>query len=103
MEAWFDRVLGQPGRAALRRQRLFPPTPRDGANRRHRRSSVLNTERVTNRPESPQYRRWPATAVVAATAAAYALGAELAWGAFGGTLGFVFYPPSGVSLAALYL
>jgi len=42
-------------------------------------------------------------ALFAGIAACYAVGAELAWQSFGAEVGFAFFPPAGISLAALLL
>lgn len=45
--------------------------------------------------------RHPAAPVLVGTAVGYAVGAELSWGAFGATLGLAFFPPAGITFAAL--
>lgn len=44
---------------------------------------------------------WPGPVVAVVVAAAYLLGAELAWGWFGASLGLPFFPPAGVTVAVL--
>ena len=65
---------------------------------------TLGNNRAAN-SGTPISRRWVTTALVfGAVGLCYAAGAELAWGIFGaGTIGLVFFPPAGVTLAAMVL